>query len=111
MKASQPKPGEPLSQREQQVLEGMSYGKPNAEIGRDLFLSEDTIKTHARRLFIKIGARDRAHATRVGLEAGYLRPDKVRDDMRYERERRPVAVRHFAKCFTGAGCQCAAVAS
>src|SRR3954462_9300442 len=40
-----------LSMREMQVLTGMSQGKSNAQIGRELYLSEDTIKTHARRLF------------------------------------------------------------
>jgi DNA-binding NarL/FixJ family response regulator len=34
----------------------MSHGRSNAEIGRELFLSEDTVKTHARRLFKKLGA-------------------------------------------------------
>jgi DNA-binding NarL/FixJ family response regulator len=38
----------------------MSQGKSNGQIGRDLYLSEDTIKTHARRLFRKLGVNDRA---------------------------------------------------
>ncbi|MCW2619595.1 MAG: Response regulator containing a CheY-like receiver domain and an DNA-binding domain, partial [Modestobacter sp.] len=46
-----------LSMREMQVLTGMSQGKSNAQIGRELYLSEDTIKTHARRLFRKLGAK------------------------------------------------------
>ena len=45
----------------------MADGKSNAEIGRELFVSEDTVKTHARRLFRKLGARDRAHAVAAGL--------------------------------------------
>src|SRR6266487_4572377 len=49
-----------LTERELQVLRGMADGKSNAEIGRDLYVSEDTVKTHARRLFRKLGARDRA---------------------------------------------------
>ena len=55
-----------LTERELQVLRGMSQGKSNAEIGKSLFLSEDTVKTHARRLFRKLGARDRAHAVHLG---------------------------------------------
>ena len=55
--------GPPLSEREVEVLEGMSQGKSNAQIGRDLYLSEDTVKTHARRLFRKMGAADRAQAS------------------------------------------------
>ena len=43
-----------------------------AEIGRELFVSEDTVKTHARRLFRKLGARDRAHAVAAGFRAGLV---------------------------------------
>jgi DNA-binding NarL/FixJ family response regulator len=62
----------PLTERESQVLRGMAEGKSNAEIGRDLYVSEDTVKTHARRLFRKLGARDRAHAVAVGFRSGTL---------------------------------------
>ncbi|MFY1673230.1 response regulator transcription factor [Plantactinospora sp. WMMB334] len=72
-------PGQPpparrpvLTEREMQVLVGMADGKSNAEIGRELFVSEDTVKTHARRLFRKLGARDRAHAVAAGFRAGLV---------------------------------------
>jgi DNA-binding NarL/FixJ family response regulator len=69
-------PGEPrrplLTERELQVLRGMADGKSNAEIGRELYVSEDTVKTHARRLFRKLGARDRAHAVAAGFRAGLV---------------------------------------
>jgi DNA-binding NarL/FixJ family response regulator len=61
-----------LSMREMQVLTGMSQGKSNAQIGRELYLSEDTIKTHARRLFRKLGAKDRAEAVATGFRRGSL---------------------------------------
>lgn len=61
-----------LTDRELQVLRGMSLGQSNGEIGQELFLSEDTIKTHARRLFKKLGARDRAHAVAVGFRRGLV---------------------------------------
>lgn len=61
-----------LTQRELQVLEGMSQGKSNAEIGRDLYVSEDTVKTHARRMFRKLGARDRAHAVAEAFRGGIV---------------------------------------
>ncbi|MFV2099935.1 LuxR C-terminal-related transcriptional regulator [Micromonospora sp. LOL_024] len=81
---AEPEPGKPLSsprserstigltERELQVLLGMAEGKSNAEIGRELFVSEDTVKTHARRLFRKLGARDRAHAVAAGFRAGLV---------------------------------------
>ena len=62
-----------LTEREFQVLRGMSQGKSNTMIGRDLYLSEDTVKTHARRLFNKVGAKDRAHAVMLALRHGLLR--------------------------------------
>jgi DNA-binding NarL/FixJ family response regulator len=61
-----------LTEREAQVLRGMADGKSNAEIGREIFVSEDTVKTHARRLFRKLGARDRAHAVAAGFRAGLV---------------------------------------
>jgi DNA-binding NarL/FixJ family response regulator len=62
-----------LSMREMQVLTGMSQGKSNAQIGRELYLSEDTIKTHARRLFRKLDAGDRAQAVALGFRHGLVR--------------------------------------
>ena len=56
-----------LTERELQILRGMTQGYSNGEIGRKLFLSEDTVKTHARRLFQKLGAHDRAHAVALGM--------------------------------------------
>ena len=55
----------------------MADGKSNAEIGRELFVSEDTVKTHARRLFRKLGARDRAHAVAAAFRAGLVRGQRV----------------------------------
>ena len=54
-----------LTERELQVLQGMTRG--NSKIGRELHLSEDTIKTHAHRLFHKLGVRDRAQVVAQGF--------------------------------------------
>jgi DNA-binding NarL/FixJ family response regulator len=61
-----------LTERELQVLRGMSEGKSNGEIGRELYLSEDTVKTHARRLFRKLGVNDRAQAVALGFRRGLV---------------------------------------
>ena len=55
-----------------QVITGMAQGKSNAQIGRELLLSEDTIKTHARRLFRKLGAKDRAEAVATAFRHGLM---------------------------------------
>ncbi|GEL94502.1 response regulator transcription factor [Cellulomonas composti] len=68
-----PKPKVALTKREIEVLVGMSNGRSNAQIGAELFLSEDTVKTHARRLFRKLGANDRAQAVAIGLRTGLIR--------------------------------------
>ena len=70
--SAEPAPA-PLTKRELQVLVGMSNGRSNAQIGADLFLSEDTVKTHARRLFRKLNANDRAQAVAIGLRRGVIR--------------------------------------
>ncbi len=62
-----------LTEREMQVLRGMSQGKSNGAIGRELYLSEDTVKTHARRLFRKLGVGDRAQAVALGFRHGLVR--------------------------------------
>ena len=66
------KPGVALSPRELQVLHGMSEGQSNAEIGRSLWLSEDTIKVHAKKLFVKTGVHDRAAAVAWAFRSGIL---------------------------------------
>lgn len=70
---SDERPAATLTDRELEVLSGMCEGQSNAEIGRALFLSEDTVKTHARRLFRKLGAADRAHAVAISLRRGLVR--------------------------------------
>lgn len=68
--------GPKLTGREQAVLHGMSEGKANKEIGLQLFISEDTVKTHARRLFRKLNARDRANAVAIAFRTGLLGGDR-----------------------------------
>lgn len=44
------------------VLDSLCEGKSNRGIGKDWGISEDTVKTHLKRLYCKLGARDRVHA-------------------------------------------------
>lgn len=64
--------GAPLSDREIDVLRGMSHGLTNEQIARDLDLSEGTVKTHVRRILRKLEARDRIHAVTIGYQRGVL---------------------------------------
>ena len=56
-----------LTQREVQVLEALAAGLPNKIIAHRLELSEETIKSHLRSLYEKLGAADRAHAVSIAL--------------------------------------------
>jgi DNA-binding CsgD family transcriptional regulator len=61
-----------LTQRQKQVLQLMAGGLSNAAIGQRLGVTEDTVKTHNRRLFRLLGARDRTQAVYLALGAGLL---------------------------------------
>lgn len=56
-----------LSLREMQVLEFLAEGKSNKLIARTLSITEETVKTHLRNLYEKLGAADRAHAVAIAL--------------------------------------------
>lgn len=58
-----------LTRRELQVLQGLTDGKSNKEIARDLDLSEPTVKLHVKNLYRKIGAANRTQAALLAREA------------------------------------------
>jgi len=68
-----------LSERELEVLRMLARGRSNAEIGRDLFISEATVKTHLTRVLTKLGVRDRLQAVIRAYEVGLIEP-RSRDD-------------------------------
>jgi len=59
-----------LSDRETQVLKGLTEGKSNKEIARDLDLSEPTVKLHVKTLYRKINVANRTQAALVARDAG-----------------------------------------
>lgn len=61
-----------LTERQAQMLDGMCRGLSNPEIGRELHLSEDTVKMYVRKLFRKLKCHDRAAAVAWGFRAGVL---------------------------------------
>jgi DNA-binding NarL/FixJ family response regulator len=65
---------EELTPREVEVLRAVSRGLSNAEIGRELYIGEATVKTHLLRAFAKLGVDDRTRAVTVAMERGILPP-------------------------------------
>ena len=61
-----------LSTREVEVLGLVATGKTNAEIGRELHISEATVKTHLLRAFNKLGVSDRTAAVTTAMSMGLL---------------------------------------
>ncbi|HET6232428.1 MAG TPA: response regulator transcription factor [Longimicrobiaceae bacterium] len=61
-----------ITPREMEILEAMAAGFSNREIAERLYVSENTVKTHAARLFGKLSARRRTQAVQLAKEAGLI---------------------------------------
>jgi DNA-binding NarL/FixJ family response regulator len=63
-----------LTEREREVLAHVAAGRSNDEIASALVVSTETVKTHLKRMYAKLGVRDRAQAVIVAYESGIVRP-------------------------------------
>jgi two-component system, NarL family, nitrate/nitrite response regulator NarL len=64
--------GPVLSERERQVLEAFARGMSVPQVAAELFLGVSTIKTHAQRMYEKLGVSDRAAAVAEGMRRGLV---------------------------------------
>lgn len=61
-----------ITPRELEILEALAAGLSNKEIAERLFVSENTVKTHAARVFAKLAAKRRTQAVQLAKEAGII---------------------------------------
>ena len=62
-----------LSKREMDVLKCLAKGMTSAQIAKDLFISENTVKTHVRHILEKLEASNRAEAVSRAIQLGLIR--------------------------------------
>jgi two-component system NarL family response regulator len=67
----------PLTDREEAVLRLLAGGKSNKEIGVLLAISTETVKTHVKNVFLKLGVFDRTQAATAALRLGFVRMDDL----------------------------------
>jgi LuxR family maltose regulon positive regulatory protein len=70
--AGGPSVAEPLTERERDVLRLLAAGRSNPEIARTLYVEVNTVKTHAKSLYGKLGVHSRVQAVKRAQELGLL---------------------------------------
>ena len=72
---SSPKELEELTEREQEIFRLIADGMSNAQIGKELYISETTVRTHVTHIFQKLDVRDRVQAVILAYRSGLVGRD------------------------------------
>jgi DNA-binding CsgD family transcriptional regulator len=72
-----PEHGEPLTDREQEILRMVATGVTNREVAYRLNISVNTVKVHLRNIFGKLGAESRTEATMIAVREGWVAVESV----------------------------------
>lgn len=63
-----------ITPRTAEILSLLAEGHTKAEVGRRLFITESTVKTHLVHAYDRLGARNTTHAVALALSAGLILP-------------------------------------
>ena len=85
---ARPKGLDDLTERELEVFRLIARGLSNIEIGRELYISDTTVKTHITHILQKLDLRDRVQAVVLAYQTGLGDMDTRRPDTRFEPARR-----------------------
>jgi DNA-binding CsgD family transcriptional regulator len=73
-----PRAAHRITARERDVLELVAGGYSTPEIARALWITEDTVRTHVKRILVRLEARTRAHAVAIAYREGLITPTAER---------------------------------
>ena len=86
--------GEPLTERETEILAAAAEGETAAQTGARLYLSSETVKGYRKRIIAKLGARNGTHAVVLAIRRGLL-------PLSPQRQHEPIPVRAQASVRRG----------
>ena len=75
-----PETPEALTERETEVLKLLAQGQANKQIARSLYIGEKTVKTHVRKILMKLGVRSRTQAALYAARNGLVSLEELGED-------------------------------
>jgi DNA-binding CsgD family transcriptional regulator len=80
-----------LSERDVEILQLIANGLSNDQVGRQLYITADTVKTHLRRAFQRLGVDDRTEAVIRAIQIGEVQIAGISSDVSEETKKEPPA--------------------